>query len=439
MIALSPTVSRRIVISLDLYETFEIAISLAARQNASSEAFFPPAHASLWAKTARGVPRTEDCTQHSTVPRFYDSYADSVSVGLNTLTNPSLAAQSPTPPPQRGLAPPLSEPIAQETPESDFTMAETLVVPKLPTTVGAQSDETQDGQIEADENQSDNRSSSLSELGDGLDDQDEPTPRAHTVTEAAENDSEAETERLDNTPRKLLRTSTNVSMLSETIGERTPSKLSNTILSHQDGSGPPSPLAMVEHTVLGNVDADMDINSVSIMVGSENESITATSPRKRKRSSPDGMSADELESDEPARKRSDTGKSDTISADQDHTTNHQEQADLEDEEEDDSNEKLIPRSAEEELDIEETAADVAEEAVGELAEVAKIPPKPRKSKRKGKKSDESTEGYNGQIANDEGMEVDANEGDNDDDEGSAHDEEGKSYKRALRKTSLTVF
>ncbi|KAF2498705.1 hypothetical protein BU16DRAFT_524788 [Lophium mytilinum] len=308
-------------------------------------------------------------------------------------------------------------------------MLETLSAANLPVGLVQINGDAASGEDHFDD-QSDNRSSSLSELADGLDDQDEPTPIADPASLYEENDSEAETERLERTPRKLVRTGTNTTIASETIVERTPSKLSNALLLDQDESGPPSPLAIVEDGIAKDIaDGETDMNSVSLklaeVVGSSTDSLADMAGKKRKRAS-DDSSDDELEAEEPARKRSDNGREDPLNAEQASNADHSDQADLE-EEGDTPEEPAVPTAAQQ-LDIEETIADVAEEAVNELAAVAKLPKTRKGGKRKGRKP-----------ANDSAEELATNaedgaehvEGEHDEDDGGVMDEELNKKKTAI--------
>lgn len=281
------------------------------------------------------------------------------------------------------------------------------------------------------EDQSDNRSSSLSELGDGPDEQDEPTPQAHSSAVFDDNDSEAETERLENTPRKLLRMATETTMASDNIVERTPSKLANALLLDRDESGPPSPLAMVVYTAAGEIaDRDTDMNSVSqhlsAAAGSEAGSLADSSGRKRKRSSPDAGSVDELRLEEPARKRSGTTRSETLNSNQMSMVDAAEQADMD--EDGDINDEPASRPTEQELDFEETAMEAAEEVVNDITVAATLT-KSKRGKRKGKKVEESNDTNSDLVASAEGPESgEMAEGENDDEYGNALDEERKCMK-----------
>jgi hypothetical protein len=272
------------------------------------------------------------------------------------------------------------------------------------------------------DNQSDNRSSSLSELVDGLDDQDQPTPLADIASVDEENDSEAETERLERTPRKLVRTATNTTIASESIVERTPSKLSHALLFDQEDTGPPSPLAMVEDIIAKDVaEGNTDMDSVSLKlaaVASSTESLLDIAGKKRKRASEES-SEDELEAEEPARKRSDNGKDNSLNTEEVSNIDPSEQADLEEEEEDHLEEPAAPK-AEQQLDLEETIVNVAEEAVNEMAAVARLP-KTRKGRRKGRKPNDSAE----EVAAHPEEGGEHAEGDHDEEDGGAMDEERK--------------
>ncbi|KAF2786196.1 hypothetical protein K505DRAFT_380424 [Melanomma pulvis-pyrius CBS 109.77] len=275
----------------------------------------------------------------------------------------------------------------------------------------------------------DNRSSSLSELGDASDDHSEPTPRAPTAADLADPDSEAETERLDTTPRKLTRTLTNTSMGSEQLYERTPSKLIHSKTIDQEESPTPA------------LDRDLDdaySYPISLGVSKEAESLATLykgefAGQKRKRSSGASSSMDEP-MDEPPRKRSSTARSPALNGSQEAMVDSSEQVDVDVEAELDNAEERISQLAQEEIELEERQADVAAETVSEMATVAKLT-KPRKGGRRGKrKADDIGHTSNDAIASTEVQDPEA-EGENDDEDSGTRDEEVAKKKSAIDELS----
>lgn len=278
----------------------------------------------------------------------------------------------------------------------------------------------------------DNRSSSLSELGDASDDQSEPTPRPTTAVDMDEDDSEAETERLENTPRKFTRTGTDTSLLSEPIYTRTPSKLAHTRTIEQDDSAPPTPSAIADDATIGEVadeeaEDDDALDSLSFTAASETASLFMG--KKRKRSSAEGSPVDDQE-DEPARKRSSVEKSSALDGLAEAAADRQEQQDVD--EELDNAEERLSQLAQEEMELEERQANIAVETVNELATVAKHS-KPRKGGRRGKrKMDDPSYAYNEALQAAEAHEGDG-DGDGDEEEGAVLDEEVAKKKQAIDK------
>lgn len=276
----------------------------------------------------------------------------------------------------------------------------------------------------------DNGSSSLSELGDGSDVHSEPTPRASTAADLVDMDSEAETERLEATPRKLTRTATETSLASEQMYGRTPSKLIHSRTVDDDESVPASPdtpTLRVSAAISGNAGLD----ALSFLAASEAASLEIAG-KKRKRSSADSSSVDELV-DEPARKRSATLNDAALNGRQEELIDNAEQIDVE--EELDHAEERISALAQEEAELEERQADVAAETVNELATVAKLT-KPRKGGRRGKRKLDESGGIGEAIAT---TEVQEGEGeDNEEEDSSALDEEGKYSVVLFRVCLLTI-
>jgi hypothetical protein len=264
----------------------------------------------------------------------------------------------------------------------------------------------------------DNRSSSLSELGDASDDQSEPTPRAPAAADLVDPDSEAETERLETTPRKLTRTMTNTSIDSEKLYERTPSKLMYSKTIEQDQS--PSPELRRDaggaYSYPNTSEIANDIETLTTIHKGD------FAGQKRKRSNGVNSEADEP-TEAPARKRSSQARSPALNGSQEAMVDSSEQVDVE--EELDIVDARISQLAQEEVELEERQADVAAETVSEMATVAKLT-KPRKGGRRGKrKLDDTGHTSNEAIASTEAH--DEAEGDNDDEDSGTRDEEGTSH------------
>lgn len=258
----------------------------------------------------------------------------------------------------------------------------------------------------------DNGSSSLSELGDASDDESEPTPRPTTALDIEDDDSEAETERLENTPRKLARTATDTSLASEALYTRTPSKLMHSKTIDQDESAPPTPSVATDDATLEEAaDADNPLHSLSLIAASEAASLEYAG-KKRKRTSEERSTAEEHEEDEPAPKRSSSAKAPATNGTLANAADSGEQIDADEELE--NAEERLSQIAQEEIDLEERQANLAAEAVGELATVAKHA-KPRKGGRRGKrKAEDANHTFDEQFAA-----LDAQDGEGEDD----HDEE----------------
>jgi hypothetical protein len=280
------------------------------------------------------------------------------------------------------------------------------------------------------EDHPDNGSSSLSELGDASDDHSEPTPRPSVVPDPGDNDSEAETERLVNTPRKLTRTATNTSIASEHTFDRTPSKLAYSKTLEDDDSGPPTPSAVAEEVLaVDPTSGRAGLESLSILAISEAANLEAAG-KKRKRSSLETSSADEP-SEEPARKRSSTIRDTALNGSQDASIDAPEQVDVE--EELDNAEERISQLAQEDAELEERQADVALEAVSELATVANLS-KPRRGGRKGKRKANNTASALAEAVAPAEDDVEG-EGDNDEEDSAALDEGGKLFLGRASRTS----
>lgn len=265
----------------------------------------------------------------------------------------------------------------------------------------------------------DDRSSSLSELGDASDDQSEPTPRPVAAPDVGDNDSEAETERLENTPRKLTRTATDTSLASDPVYQRSPSKLAHSKTVDENGI---TQLNAVDDSRLdkSSLHGNAALHALSLAASSEAASFVEGVGKKRKRPSVELNSPDE-QAEEPARKRSGSARDIAENEHPDDTMDSSEQADVEEELE--TAEERISQLAQEEIDLEERQADIASEAVNELSTVAKHT-KPRKGGRRGKRKLEDVPHVNDALASIEGPEGEGDGDDEEDDSGTV-DEEGK--------------
>jgi hypothetical protein len=231
----------------------------------------------------------------------------------------------------------------------------------------------------------DNGSSSLSELGDASDDQSEPTPRQTPAADMDEDDSEAETERLDTTPRKLTRTVPEPSSLSEPAYTRTPSKLVHSKTIQDDDSAPPTPSAVADKAPIDvAATADNPLHSLSLIATTEAASLEHAS-KKRKRTSAERSTTDDQDEEEPLRKRSEPVRSSALDGLADAAADRQGRMDAE--EELDNAEENLSVLAREEMELEERQANVAAQTVNQMATVAKHA-KPRKGGRRGKRKTE---------------------------------------------------
>jgi hypothetical protein len=274
----------------------------------------------------------------------------------------------------------------------------------------------------------DNGSSSLSELGDASDDQSEESAPRPTAVDMDEEDSEAETERLEKTPRKLARTATDTSLLSEPLYTRTPSKLAHSRTIEHEESAPPTPSAIADEPMLEAAAAvtDNPLHSLSLVAASEAANLEHVG-RKRKRISVAGSPVHERE-DVPARKRSVAPKSSALDGLADAAAGRQEQGDADEELE--NAEEHLSALAQEELELEERQANIAAQTVNEMATVAKHT-KPRKGGRRGKrKMDDPSYAYADPFAGAEAPEAEG-EGENEEEDSAVADEEATKKKNAI--------
>ena len=274
----------------------------------------------------------------------------------------------------------------------------------------------------------DDRSSSLSELGDASDvESEQPTPRPATTTDLNENDSEAETERLEETPRKLLRTARDTSLASEAMYARTPSKLMHTKTIEHDESAPPTPSDAADEEIMEDADEAQDpLHALSLAAASEAASLELAG-KKRKRMSARGTPIEDHD-EQPARKRSASAKIASYNGTMEDVIETSERAHVEDEL--DHAEDRLDELAREEAGLEERRANIAAETVSELATVAKHT-KPRKGGRRGKRKAEDTSyAFSEALATTETVDGDV-DGDDNEEDGAAVDEEGKGHAKPL--------
>ncbi|KAF1837470.1 hypothetical protein BDW02DRAFT_565945 [Decorospora gaudefroyi] len=306
-----------------------------------------------------------------TAPDPHDHVAqpDSIiSTRTTQLSDPSAPAQLPT-----------STPSAEEPTALAAVMLSTMAAPNRVFAEALSAESASNGFDDA----ADNGSSSLSELGDASDDQSEPTPRPITTAHPEDDDSEAETERLEDTPRKLARTASDPSLLSEPVHTRTPSKLAHSRTIEHEDSAPPIPDALADDATTGEPAAtENPLHSLSLIAASEAASLEYAG-KKRKRASAEGspMDMDDQE-EEPARKRSGTAKASALDGLADAAADRQEQINADEELE--NAEEHLSALAHEEIELEERQANIAAQTVSEMATVAKHT-KPKKGGRRGKR------------------------------------------------------
>lgn len=280
-----------------------------------------------------------------------------------------------------------------------------------------------------DDQAADNRSSSLSDIADASDAHSEATPRPTTAMDLDDDDSEAETERLENTPRRLTRVPTDTSILSEPLYTRTPSKLAHTKTIEHDDSAPQTPSATARDATMDDAaDEDNPLHSLSLAAAAEAASLFAGS--KRKRSSAEGSPVDEQE-DEPARKRrSSTAKGSALDGLAEAAATQQANEHGQDEVE--NAEERLSQLAHEELELEERQANIAAQTVNELATVAKHT-KPRKGGRRGKrKMEDPNYAYNEALQAAEAHDAEG-DGDAEEEHDAVFDDEVAKKKQAIDK------
>ncbi|KAL5431167.1 hypothetical protein PMIN06_012382 [Paraphaeosphaeria minitans] len=274
------------------------------------------------------------------------------------------------------------------------------------------------------DNHGDDRSSSLSELGDASDDQDERTSRPSVILDIGDNDSEAETERLDNTPQKPAHAAPDASLASEHTYQKSPSKLvhSKTIDQNENAHFDSTDGSRLDKPNDGNA----ALHALSLAASSEAASFTEDVGRKRKRPNEEASTPEE-HTEEPARKRSGTAKDFVQHQSRGDAVESVEQVDPEDEME--TAEERISQLAQEEIELEERQANIAAEAITELATVAKHT-KPRKGGRRGKRKLEEIPNTQEALASIEGPEGEG-DGDDEEDNSGTVDEEVVKKKHAI--------
>ncbi|KAK7520118.1 uncharacterized protein IWZ02DRAFT_254438 [Phyllosticta citriasiana] len=232
----------------------------------------------------------------------------------------------------------------------------------------------------------DEGSSSLSEPEESVEGREDEVHRVNEASpHAEENDSEAETERIDNTPRKLARTVTDVTNGSDGPAERTPSKLARglSVDIHHSKPKPSTEKAAVHSEVGDDSDDDAILPDAThdIEADADNGSVDDGAERKRKRSSSALSSiADGLDTDQPAPKRHSSARPYELNGDQMEVDEPEVKQTVEDGE---TAHKEAEAQAEDEDSGEGAAAQVAEPA--EEAPSTSKKTKGKRGQRKGRK------------------------------------------------------
>lgn len=152
---------------------------------------------------------------------------------------------------------------------------------------------------ELEEGPGDDRSSSLSDIEEGPDDTLVENDYARPIPEPLEDDSEAETERLENTPKKSIRGLTDELAIEHSTTDRSPSKLANA-MTIEDMT---SELSHESDEEVAEMDDDEAEDTPTARA--QRQSVGDLAGQKRKRlSQADDASEDEDEVDAPLRKRS---------------------------------------------------------------------------------------------------------------------------------------
>ncbi|OJD29262.1 transcriptional regulatory protein dep1 [Diplodia corticola] len=227
-----------------------------------------------------------------------------------------IPAKAPTPEPLESpepASPPLPRDVphlrnsstAQDTPTGTAPV-EALATMSADTNGTNEHDNEQNGGIA---DVGDEGSSSLSEPEESIEDRDEAVLRDVASPAAEENDSEAETERIDSTPRKSTRTATDVTNGAE---GRSPSKLAKVAVTAEPENLSQSPALPTRQRKANSDDDDLSDEDDELPAESkhnaeadaEDSASPEGSERKRKRSSSALSSiADDLDNEQPSRKR----------------------------------------------------------------------------------------------------------------------------------------
>ncbi|KAL1635533.1 hypothetical protein SLS56_001584 [Neofusicoccum ribis] len=231
----------------------------------------------------------------------------------------------------------------------------------------------------------DEGSSSLSDPEESIEDRDEAALREPASPTVDENDSEAETERIDSTPRKLTRTATDVRNGSEGPAGRSPSKLAKVMTAEQDSFSQSPALPTRQRRTdseAGDVSDEEDEpladNTHDVEPDADDSATAEGSDRKRKRSSSALSSiADDLDNDQPARKRPSPTRPFELNGDPMELDDEVEEP-VAEEDEDHTSKEVEPLAEEEDNE------EAAHEAVNEAPSGPKKT-KGRKGQRKGKK------------------------------------------------------
>ncbi|KAH7060610.1 hypothetical protein B0J12DRAFT_695971 [Macrophomina phaseolina] len=162
----------------------------------------------------------------------------------------------------------------------------------------------------------DEGSSSLSEPEESIEDRDEAELREPPSPAAEENDSEAETERIESTPRRPARTVTDATNGSEGLAGRSPSKLAKVVTAEQENLSQSPALPTRQRRAESEADELSEEDEEALAddkpdpeADAEDSATVEGSDRKRKRSSSALSSiADDLDNDQPVRKRPSPGR-----------------------------------------------------------------------------------------------------------------------------------
>lgn len=303
--------------------------------------------------------------------------------------------------------------------------------------------ETKSGTKEPLDEEGDSRSSSLSELGDGSMDAEEPQAHTRALLDREDNDSEAETERLENTPRNLVRRIVNNVSLVESTPVSSPTKRGVPSVSEDDPSTANSPTDTSDDQL-----DDGDVNGGSHSLLDPKSNITAADAtgteteavgKKRKRPSSDTSSTVGPDEEGPAKKRIETSRFDAEEDGEKAQDTNLDDAD------DETNEYAAEDAPLGHVDETAEDLDAAVDAPGELVEDATEDTalhirssKSKKGKRKGKKVIDTIERPNGMRASPDPHEPDERVEDEADEEDTAYIEE-QSMPMILLQTNFNLL